>query len=662
MSPRSAGEVGVHVSTNYAVSEDEILDDPLVQLRADIADRLAAISEQSDTPDEFEHVGGTFSASEVDFTTSAWMDRLADVQGWLRLGEDLPDASPDAFVQTLANTLGFEQLGDGIEDSDGLPRLNAAGLGRLFERVDQASRIQQVFVEQFGETGSRRAASDAWKEAWDDEPEPDEAEPLKPVSATTEVWPIYQFTHKKLNLTPSYQRGDVWTTSARQMLIESVLRGIPLPSVILLRPDQPGQPHEVVDGKQRLTAILRFVGKHPLAIERVQLADDYHAQGGQLRKAFEENYSTFKKMWKALRHEALTSKIEDQYFFPFRLGSNETVFNGPLAPLKGKYFSDIGDFVISVADEQITVRDLFESVVAYKIPVIEYKKATQSQIHEVFKLYNKQGVHLNAEEIRNAIFHELKLTPATLVAAGDSQVKTIDDVERVAPALASVWPDVEHLGSTLESYGFGESRYRRTKVLSWVLATLLGDTGGKDLPSTAKHIDDLLRKSKGTFDKTGATPQLNNPKLNDSAVVGKLFQAIATATKLHAAYADELWAPKFRDGDSGQKWQELQLVGSLVGITIAYISEPESAEGRVEDHAEEMFAESATAERGEQASVWARPKKTQTKSQWEFIAKVARRVAEILEADVEAAERKMRQQFGSSGIGSLFAMIPDDGE
>lgn len=650
------------MASDYAVSLDETLDDPIVQLQADIADRLSAISEQSDTPDEFGHVGGSFSASEVDFTSSVWMDRLADVQGWLRLGTDLPDSGAEAFVRTLASTLGFDPVGEGVEESDGDARLNAAALGRLFERADQASRIQQVFVEQFGETGSRKAASDAWKEAWDDEPEPDEAELLEPVSATTEVWPIYQFTHKKLNLTPSYQRGDVWTTSARQTLIESVLRGIPLPSVILLRPEQPGQPHEVVDGKQRLTAILRFVGKHPIAIEQVRAADAFHDQNGELKRAFEENYPKFKKMWKALRHESLTSKIEDQYFFPFRLGTNETVFNGPLSPLRGKYFTEIGDSVISVADEQITVRDLFESVVAYKIPVIEYKKATQSQIHEVFKLYNKQGVHLNAEEIRNAIFHELELTRATLVAAGDSQVKSIEDVQRVAPSLASAWQEIKPLGSTLESYGFGESRYRRTKILSWVLATLLGDTGGKDLPSTARHIDDLLKKAKGTFDKTDAAPQFNNPKLNDPLVVGKLLETLSMATKLHAAFGDELWAAKFRDGDAGQKWQELQLVGSLVGVCIAYISEPESAEGRIEDHAEEVFAESATAERGEDASLWARPKKTQTKSQWEFIAKVARRVAELLETDIDQAAERTRKLFGSSGVASLFAMIPQDGK
>ena len=43
----------------------------------------------------------------------------------------------------------------------------------------------------------------------------------------------------------------------------------------------------------------------------------------------------------------------------------------------------------------------------YKFPVIIYKKVTSEQIHEVFSLYNKQGKHLNAEEIRNALYHHL---------------------------------------------------------------------------------------------------------------------------------------------------------------------------------------------------------------------------------------------------------------
>lgn len=637
--------------------QDDLEDDPIAQVETDLAERIAALSDQTDTPDEFNQGGLAFSPEEVDFASTTWMARLADVQGWLRLGQDLDLENPNTFVSSLLTALGLEATEIDPDSPPGVPRLTLKASRRLLERVDQAERIQRDFVQHLADSENLKVASDLWREAWDEEPEVQEAEPLEPVSATTAVWPIYQFTHKKLNLTPSYQRADVWTTGARQALIESILRGIPLPSVILLKPLVPGQPHEVVDGKQRLTAILRFVGRHPLALERVELADNFHGQGGILLDAFKKDYPKFKKMWKALQHESITSRLEDEYYFPFRLGANEAVFRGALEPLKGKYFTQITQSVISVADEQMTVGDLFEAVVAYQIPVIEYKKANQSQIHEVFKLYNKQGVHLNAEEIRNAVFHELELTKATLVAAGDSSLRSSSELEEIAPSLVTVWSDVAHLGDTLRAYGFGASRYRRTKVLSWVLATLLGDTGGKDLPSTSRHIEDLLKKAQGSFDKPGAAVRLNNTTLQNPQVVSKLLHSTAMAIRLHAVYEDELWAPQFKDGGSGQKWQELQLIGSILGVLIAYLAEPETAEGRVEEHAGAVFRESSEAGRGEGESIWARPKKTQTKEQWKYIARVARRVAEILEADPVAVSAKVRSDFGSSGIDSLLAMI-----
>ena len=52
--------------------------------------------------------------------------------------------------------------------------------------------------------------------------------------------------------------------------------------------------------------------------------------------------------------------------------------------------------------------------------MITYKQVTSEQIHEVFSLYNKQGKHLNAEEIRNALYHHLAFMKALVVTAGDS--------------------------------------------------------------------------------------------------------------------------------------------------------------------------------------------------------------------------------------------------
>jgi hypothetical protein len=637
------------MSDDFEVDE-ELDDDQALLLQRDIADCLATLSEVVETPEEFDGSNGPFDASDVDFASGTWMQRLLDIQGWLRLEEKLPQDA-DLFVNALVAELGLDPA-TAIDATGQYPQLTLDGLEQLSEKLSQASRLQQLFVDNYsGDSATRKSASEAWKDAWEQESDFVETDHLKPVSALAETWPVADFIGRanRINLNPSYQRGDVWGTPARQLLIESILRGIPLPSVILLQPEGPRAAYEVVDGKQRLTAILRFAGQHQLALERVKRVDREKDQAGKLLDAFSNDYPKFRHMWKSLIGEPLNSAKEDEYYFPFKLpGKTSRGLKGPkLEPLKGKYFTQIIDFEIEAADEVVLIGELFNRTVAYKIPVILYKRADQLQIHEVFHLYNKQGVHLNAEEIRNAIYHELELTRATLVAAGDS-----DRQKQVAPALDPVWSDVQHLGQTLREYQFGESRYRRTKILSWVIATLLGDTGGKDLPSTASHINNLLMK---------VQEQPSDP-LNQQTTIAALFRWIAESAKIHAENGDELWAPRFKDGGDGQKWQELQLVGSLVGIAIAYAANPETISETVQARTAAIFDASATAIDGEQRSVWTRPKKATTRSQWAFIANVANEVTKILDVDTLAASTKIKERFGSSGVESLLAVIRDDAQ
>lgn len=62
---------------------------------------------------------------------------------------------------------------------------------------------------------------------------------------------------ERLNLNPSWQRDGVWPATRKPALIESLINGIPIPEITLwLRPDGV---HDVVDGKQRLSAILEYM-------------------------------------------------------------------------------------------------------------------------------------------------------------------------------------------------------------------------------------------------------------------------------------------------------------------------------------------------------------------------------------------------------------------
>lgn len=624
------------VSDYLAEATDEAPeDDSRAQLHDRIAELLAELSEAADSPDGVQ-TGAEFSASDVRFDGDAWMNRLADVQGWLRFSDDLPTVDPAAFVISLAAGLGFEKSAEGVEASEGVRRLTEGALERLSERAEFAARLKQTFLADLdADGGSRASATASWSEAWEGEEDANEIVTPEPVTARADVWPISQLAGRKLNLAPSYQRGDVWRTGDRQALIESILRGIPLPSVILLRTGA-STPHEVVDGKQRLTAILRFVGKHPLAIAKVAEADELHPEAG-LSGLFRDDYPTFRVMWRKAMGFPLTAKLEDEFYFPFKLRNDpKGALVGPdLEPLRGKYFTQIRDNIINVADEGVTIRDLFEAVVAYKVPVIEYTKASQRQIHEVFKLYNKQGMHLNAEEIRNAIYHDVELTRAILVAAGDAS--SGNSIAEVAPSLAGV-PQITDLGKTLADYGFGEARYRRTKVLGSIVAVLVNDTHGKLLPSTARHTDLLLAQ----------VQEHESHQLREPARIADLFGLIAKAADLHASH-DELWPEKFRGGGKTSKWQDLQLVGSLVGIAVASAGTPDDIEERIEASAD-AIREAALKE-------WKRPNKTQTRTQWDYIARIAQGVVERLGVDISAASDAIRARFGSSGVESLLGSI-----
>ena len=68
-------------------------------------------------------------------------------------------------------------------------------------------------------------------------------------------------SEKKLELNPEFQRGSVWTPTARSYLIDTILRRLPIPKIYLrTKVDTASQKsiREVVDGQQRLRAIIDF--------------------------------------------------------------------------------------------------------------------------------------------------------------------------------------------------------------------------------------------------------------------------------------------------------------------------------------------------------------------------------------------------------------------
>ncbi|WP_133152514.1 DUF262 domain-containing protein, partial [Vibrio sp. 10N.261.52.A1] len=61
----------------------------------------------------------------------------------------------------------------------------------------------------------------------------------------------------EIDLKPEFQRGEVWTTSKKRLLVDSILRDWHIPPLHLVELSD-GR-NEVLDGQQRLTAIRDFM-------------------------------------------------------------------------------------------------------------------------------------------------------------------------------------------------------------------------------------------------------------------------------------------------------------------------------------------------------------------------------------------------------------------
>lgn len=64
----------------------------------------------------------------------------------------------------------------------------------------------------------------------------------------------------RLELRPSFQRKEVWHAAARIMLIDTILREVPMPKMFLWNEVRNEHTHrQVIDGQQRISAILAFL-------------------------------------------------------------------------------------------------------------------------------------------------------------------------------------------------------------------------------------------------------------------------------------------------------------------------------------------------------------------------------------------------------------------
>lgn len=112
------------------------------------------------------------------------------------------------------------------------------------------------------------------------------------VSTQDLSWFLDLHRNEQLDLDPPYQRRSVWSPRDRRFFLDTIFRGYPSPSIFLHKSvrDNGSHTYEVVDGKQRLETILRFVEN------RISLAQDFgdaNFDGKKWRNLSDEQQRTF---------------------------------------------------------------------------------------------------------------------------------------------------------------------------------------------------------------------------------------------------------------------------------------------------------------------------------------------------------------------------------
>jgi hypothetical protein len=594
-----------------------------------LAANLSVLS-HGEAPQCFDYAPSAFEPDEVDWTTNGWLAKVIEVHEWLALDAPLNrDSSPTEVAATLFALLELQPDG-AFSNQDGAVRLSSDGARALQSRVAGAIRLKQQFEKDLADDLGIVQATRLWQNRCEERPNLAKLQGVE-VHAEVDTWKIKDFKDQaeagQLELNPSYQRDVVWQTADAQKLLDSVLRGIPLPSIILHKRQQ-SNTYEIVDGKQRLTAILRFMGCHPQGIR--------YATEKSTPEASLELFRTDYRKWR--RKLKITSAEERENLLPFPLSVSDN-----LQFLNGRYYCEIRKEMVKVQGVQQPVANLFENPTkTYLLPVIVYNDTNIEQIHKVFGLYNDQGMQLNAEELRNAIFHHLDLTKLLLVVAGDGGNPLSGGTRRAALVPFADGLETAQVGRMFDALNISIGRFHRSKLTAWVVALLLQppklNQGVITTPSTAGFIDAML----GAVGDSG-TPHAMTHREN-LADLGRVL--IDGASLMQALVKAQAFRPEFigRRGD-GVRWEDLPAVAAWLACSLAVVGGQRTEPDLVT--ADAIHAYSATRQPLD---------KQQSRSQWGYISRTVLELIDVMKVDIGALDVALRQRFGHSCLPALRAV------
>lgn len=157
------------------------------------------------------------------------------------------------------------------------------------------------------------------------------------------------FLLNKYEFDPAYQRKSVWSDEKQSFFIDSVLKNFPMPPIFLhqkIDDDTGKTKYDIIDGKQRLTSLIRFLKNE------IPASDEF----------------------------------ENSPFYDEKIA--------------GIYFSEF--------DEK-GLTDYKRKLWRYVIPIEYIDTSDKNVIDNIFDRLNRNGEPLNGQELRKSVYHGTKL-------------------------------------------------------------------------------------------------------------------------------------------------------------------------------------------------------------------------------------------------------------
>ncbi|MBM4601561.1 DUF262 domain-containing protein [Rhodococcus hoagii] len=157
----------------------------------------------------------------------------------------------------------------------------------------------------------------------------------------------------RLELSPSFQRGKVWRRPAMAFLIDTILRGYPIPPIHIrfVRRDDGNLIREVIDGQQRLNAIISYFSNDFALTKPRNPSGDLPPWAGlrfyQLDSDLQRRILDY-----SFRAEVYKGQIRDEVVY--EIFSRINIHSIPLSDQElrnGRFFGEFKQSVYRLADE-----------------------------------------------------------------------------------------------------------------------------------------------------------------------------------------------------------------------------------------------------------------------------------------------------------------------